>query len=410
MKRGTPTHRKMIRLSRRLGISLPAAVGTMELLWQWTADNLPRGDIGRSEDWEIARAVYWEGDPQELMLGLVAEAWIDAHPVHRFIIHDWPEHCEDSVHTKLARAREFFADGKRPRCGKLGGAERDAVENFYRNNPQNEGQNCGNLHATQSEQLSLTLAHDVRVKGAQKDLAKPSQAKPSLISGERIVTSSETSSPLAAIAAKLQAAMGADHPPDSEICRQVAVALNGHPLEELQTVLDRLSKRKIRSYAFFPKVISDSFKETYVKPIQQHASSLQNLSEPVEASEQEIQAYLEWKVKTAAKLLYSIDGKTAVDAMINMKAKELAESYPGLKLGGKAKLREFASRAYFLEASTTDTRLQIASLAHYKAVEASKDFQADHHVKNGTEARKAESASGRAVLEGDANALELQKV
>ena len=57
MKRGTPNHRKMHRLARCLRVSLAEAVGTMELLWHWVADYLPRGDIGKSENWEIAAAV-----------------------------------------------------------------------------------------------------------------------------------------------------------------------------------------------------------------------------------------------------------------------------------------------------------------------------------------------------------------
>ena len=58
MKRGTPNHRKMHRLARCLRVSLAEAVGTMELLWHWVADYLPRGDIGKSENWEIAAAVH----------------------------------------------------------------------------------------------------------------------------------------------------------------------------------------------------------------------------------------------------------------------------------------------------------------------------------------------------------------
>jgi len=65
------------------------------------------------------------------------------------VIHDWSEHCEDSVHTKLTRAGKVFADGTVPKMTKLNKSERRAIQERYahemRTKPQSVRTNNGNM-------------------------------------------------------------------------------------------------------------------------------------------------------------------------------------------------------------------------------------------------------------------------
>lgn len=128
MKRRTSSHPKMADLIARLGCSLPTATGTLELLWHFAADYAPRGDVGRFGDAQIARAIGYEGDPAELIAALVSSGWLDESDEHRLVIHDWPEHADDYVHLRLARAGLTFADGTEPRKSRMSKAERDRLE------------------------------------------------------------------------------------------------------------------------------------------------------------------------------------------------------------------------------------------------------------------------------------------
>lgn len=100
MKRNTIDHPKMRRLARRVG-GRALAVGIMECLWQFTARFAIRGDIGRRTNEEIADAVYWEGDPDELVGYLVECGWLDEDSEHRLVVHDWHEHMDNSARKTL---------------------------------------------------------------------------------------------------------------------------------------------------------------------------------------------------------------------------------------------------------------------------------------------------------------------
>lgn len=97
MKRGTPRHPKMYALAEALAIPLPFAVGILEMLWHHAGEVAQRGDIGSLPDRAIAEAVGWPKKPTLLIDGLVSAKWLDRDADHRLIIHDWPEHCEQSV-------------------------------------------------------------------------------------------------------------------------------------------------------------------------------------------------------------------------------------------------------------------------------------------------------------------------
>lgn len=127
MKRAVLGHTKFKKLTHLMGIPDYQAVGILEMLWQLTARQAPAGDLGRIPDDEIAIFLGWPGDVAPLLDTLTHVGFIDAHKEHRFVVHDWSEHCEDAVHAQLARARCTFADGTIPRTSKLGREERAKV-------------------------------------------------------------------------------------------------------------------------------------------------------------------------------------------------------------------------------------------------------------------------------------------
>jgi hypothetical protein len=128
MKRGTPRHPKLLALMEALHVDRAKAVGTLELLWHWTSDYAPAGDIGRWSDATIADACGWSGDPGELIAGLVRTGWVDMRTDTRLVVHHWNEHCDDGVHLFLARRQLQFATGDRPSDKRLSRKERAAIK------------------------------------------------------------------------------------------------------------------------------------------------------------------------------------------------------------------------------------------------------------------------------------------
>jgi hypothetical protein len=143
MKTGTTDHPKMLDLAdwidqatggalRDCGIDPESvAVGIMEKLWQWSAKYCPAGDVGRFSNARIASAVGWRGDADGLVDALVRIGWCDLDEEGRPILHHWSEHCEDAVHARLARKREYFADGTAPKLTKLEAGEKQEAKRHY---------------------------------------------------------------------------------------------------------------------------------------------------------------------------------------------------------------------------------------------------------------------------------------
>ncbi len=108
MKRGTPRHPKVDDLAARLALPRYAAAGLLELLWHFAAEFAVAGDVGRFSDDAIARALSWEGDAAKLIDALVAARWLDRCECHRFRVHDWPDHADQTVERVLAKRRQQF--------------------------------------------------------------------------------------------------------------------------------------------------------------------------------------------------------------------------------------------------------------------------------------------------------------
>lgn len=130
MKRGTENLLKFKHLMRDLDLTESFTLGVLQNLWLKTDINAPRGNIGKFSDEDIAVMIDWRGDPEGLINALVAREWLDEDPEHRLVVHDWPEHCEDTTHGKVARNLEYFADGSPPRLVNLGRRYADVTAFF----------------------------------------------------------------------------------------------------------------------------------------------------------------------------------------------------------------------------------------------------------------------------------------
>jgi hypothetical protein len=119
VKRGTPDHPKMRSLARTLGVCRAHAVGIMECLWHFTSNYAPDGSLAKFTLDEIAEAVTWTKGPERLIEAL-KQGWIDDD----LFVHDWPAHCDDATHIKLARSGQTFACGCTPNVSRLNQKDR----------------------------------------------------------------------------------------------------------------------------------------------------------------------------------------------------------------------------------------------------------------------------------------------
>ncbi len=115
MKRGTPDHPKTRMLQSKLGVKRWEAVGILESLWHFAAQYAKRGDIGKWSNEEIAAAIEWEGNPDELVAALVASKYLDESSEFRLLVHDWETHADQTVARadevkKLGFAKEKLAN------------------------------------------------------------------------------------------------------------------------------------------------------------------------------------------------------------------------------------------------------------------------------------------------------------
>lgn len=97
MKSEALTSVKLMRLKRSLGLTQYQAVGLLECLWHFTAQNTPDGGIGRYTDDDIAAVLEWEGTATELIEALIQSGWLDRHDDGSLWINDWIEVSSDQA-------------------------------------------------------------------------------------------------------------------------------------------------------------------------------------------------------------------------------------------------------------------------------------------------------------------------
>jgi hypothetical protein len=114
------THPKTRRAARTLGISIPTMMGHLHLLWHWCLKYADDGDLSGYDSADIADAMMWEGDPDELV-----EALVNCGPGDRFgflehadgaalVVHDWLDYAGKLI-EKREEAREAGARGNHER-------------------------------------------------------------------------------------------------------------------------------------------------------------------------------------------------------------------------------------------------------------------------------------------------------
>lgn len=201
MKRGVINHRKTRWLSEELGIPRSFAVGILHCLFEFCGDASPRGDIGRHSNKHIADEVFWAGDPDVLIRALENNKWLDPDPEYRYLIHGWSEHCEDFIHTRLARQHKLFANGDIPRLKRMKVKEQEdllpiltSIKNDYERSKAHK---------------SAMPSH------AMPSLAQPSQAKPVAVERSRAL----------------------NHEPPAALWRQLTLTCGEVPIN--QTSLDK---------------------------------------------------------------------------------------------------------------------------------------------------------------------------
>lgn len=110
MKKETHRHPKTYALADKLSVSRATALGHLTLLWDFVEDHAIQGDVGKWPDGAIARASDWSGDATAFVSALVEVGWLDEHPEHRLVVHDWCDHCQSWVRAKLQRAGLGFIE------------------------------------------------------------------------------------------------------------------------------------------------------------------------------------------------------------------------------------------------------------------------------------------------------------
>lgn len=179
MKRTGFDHPKHGRLCRLLKIDHAYSVGIVESILQVTARHAQRGDIGKWSNEEIAAAIGVSETPaDELITALVEAKWLDRHDECRLIVHDWDEHCEDSIHLALARKIEHFANGNRPKLTRLNKTERPEIEALYevkeRAQRQADAQNTHEVHTEHNSVCTETRARPSRSPAKPEPKPRPS--------------------------------------------------------------------------------------------------------------------------------------------------------------------------------------------------------------------------------------------
>ncbi len=114
MKREAFDHPKFRLLGRDLRIPMCYVRGIMESLWLVTGRNFPQGDVGRWSNEEIAVAIDYPGDADELVNALMRRRLVDEIPDGRLYVHDWHEHADQHVQATIAKAGLYFANGAEP--------------------------------------------------------------------------------------------------------------------------------------------------------------------------------------------------------------------------------------------------------------------------------------------------------
>jgi hypothetical protein len=115
MKREAWGHPKHKLVGRDLKLKEWQVYGLIGSLLAITGKHFPQGGVGRWSNEEIAAAIDYHDDPDELIAVLIKRKILDAVPWEcRLYVHDWHEHADTSVHAVLCKKILLFENGVRP--------------------------------------------------------------------------------------------------------------------------------------------------------------------------------------------------------------------------------------------------------------------------------------------------------
>lgn len=123
---GTDRHPKTRKLCRKLGIPTPAAVGHLHMFWWWAMDFAQDGDISKYGPDDIADAVEWPGDSEQLFDALIDVGFIDKTETGHEI-HDWYAYAGRLIETrkKDAERKRKSRDERKAAADKSKGSPAD---------------------------------------------------------------------------------------------------------------------------------------------------------------------------------------------------------------------------------------------------------------------------------------------
>ena len=110
-------HPKTRRLARLLDVDVPAAIGHLHLLWWWSLDYAPTGDLTNIEPDVLADGAGWSGPPEKLIESLLGATKIKDGPGflerdgERLVLHDWMDYAGALIVKRQADA-ERKRDGR----------------------------------------------------------------------------------------------------------------------------------------------------------------------------------------------------------------------------------------------------------------------------------------------------------
>lgn len=168
-KKGALEHPKTLTLADTLSIMDCFALGILEAFWHHVADYFEDGNVTALKPTVFARSIRYQGNAAELWEALIDAGFIDQLEDGRLLVHDWPEHCNDYIHSKFFKAIKPFADGTRPKAVSVGKDEKERLLALWEKHEQ-EILNLKN--SKQSENNSETVLE-------QSENCLPYQALPS---------------------------------------------------------------------------------------------------------------------------------------------------------------------------------------------------------------------------------------
>ncbi|MDU4696414.1 MAG: hypothetical protein E6Y08_11400 [Paenibacillus sp.] len=110
---GTDRHPKTRKFCRRLGLSVPAAVGHLHMFWWWAMDFADDGDISKFEPEDIADAMEYDGDSEALLTAMIDAGFIDQTETGR-VIHDWYDYAGKLIERRKNDAQRKANSRRKP--------------------------------------------------------------------------------------------------------------------------------------------------------------------------------------------------------------------------------------------------------------------------------------------------------